>query len=81
MITKADREKYRYHTDDAIRGIKLMESLTDKQLLSIWKYKTKSAYFKKVFDIMGHKTNPIWITQEAGCELVNRGLLDYVEPA
>lgn len=60
-VTKRDQLQYPSYTDHAIAGIKLIASLTDKQLLSVVESDSESKTFKSILVAMGPTTNPYWI--------------------
>ena len=80
MITKEDRIKYSYHTDESILGIKLIGGLRDLVLLKIVEkevyFYDDKAYLSSILTLMGEGSNPNWITAQVAEELYNRDLID-----
>ena len=77
-ITDEDRKKYPSYTDGSIIGIKLLESLSEKQLLSLTTGRTNKTRIA-VLEVMGQNTNPSWITCQAASCLYDRDLIDEQE--
>ncbi len=79
VVTEADKVgDLKYHTLGAIAGIKLMKTLTEKELklcLNVGKNKTSLA----VSAAMGPDTNPSWIVARAAGELYDRDLIGHEE--
>ena len=73
-ITPADREKYRYHTEDSIKGILFIQSLPTYALAG---YVHDYATLRKDFmTVMGESTNPNWIMSQVATELYERNVID-----
>lgn len=76
MITKEDRKKYEYHTEDSIYGIKLIGGVRNKVLLGIIKNGREDKYFKAIDTLMGGDTNPNWIEHRVAEEAYEREMID-----
>jgi len=70
-ITAADREKYRYYTDDSIKGILFIQSLP-LFILEGYVYNTGDTRAAMLAAI-GEDTNPNWIMSQVAEELYERG--------
>lgn len=77
MITPEDREKYKYHTDSSILGIKLVGGLSNEILLA---HKNGDKEIVKILiKLMGKDTNPNWIDARLADEMLDRDIIDEDE--
>jgi hypothetical protein len=79
-IDPADRAKYPHHTDDAIRGIKLIAAESDTDLEAVKDELMMDKYnggpkFKALLARFGEKTNPNWLVSRVAEALYDRNLI------
>lgn len=80
-ITPADRKKYPYHTEGAIKGILFIQDLSTYYLAAYARgrdyvgLKTREA----LDEIMGGDTNTNWTMAQVAEELYKRGVIDEKE--
>lgn len=75
-VTKKDRLQYPHHTDLSVAGIKMIASLTDRQVMDVLENESGSKTFKSIFLAMGPSTNPNWIISQIAATAYGRGLID-----
>jgi len=84
QITEADREEFRYYTEDAIVGIKRIRMIPSSCLRRMLGGDKLDRYpenrdFQCLLVKMGPKTNPIWLVHRIADELYGRGELSEIE--
>lgn len=73
-ITDEDRERFPNHTDSSILGIKLIERLSDDDLLAI--SEGHAMKFQGLRVLIGSETNTRWIKARVAEQLYDRDLID-----
>jgi hypothetical protein len=76
--TPPEYDEFRHHTAGAKRGILLIRSLADEEVLE-GTYNTESEPYHKVFKDLGPDTNPSWITSRFAETAYDRELIDERE--
>lgn len=71
-------DEFRSYTESAKRGVLLIRSMSDRDVLAGARDE-QSAAFQRVMDDLGPNTNPFWITAECATEAYRRRLINELE--
>jgi hypothetical protein len=71
----SEDDEFRYHTPGGRKGVLLIRSMTDDEVLA-GAYDDESEPYQRVLTALGPSTNPSWITSQCAEEAYRRGLID-----